>query len=241
MRMCDTVTPSALCGSRAAAPVNVTQFAALAFSFGPKPSLVFSASSETCESGRSGECGNSFCHRTLTPRAMTSPMCSKSLRQPDLSVKKTYGTPNTSGCYSAVQENARPLVHPSGEHQAVQREASPVELRVVCQGQDTAPVYEIWTERTVYEFDRSLSCTAVRDVQSGTMKLTHPCVGAQLLGGRNSQGPLVHVSSPLPAVGHNALLGDDEHPMTVTSPVTRVVMNLCRWSCAATPPHALEK
>jgi hypothetical protein len=40
----------------------------------------------------------------------------------------------------------------------------------------------------------------------------------------------VDISSPLPAIGHKALLGDDQHAVTVTRPVTRVIMNLWRWS-----------
>jgi len=96
---------------------------------------------------------------------------------------------------------------------------------------ERAPVYEIWTEHSVYEFDQSMRCTAVRDAGTGTVRTAEPLVGATLIGGRDVANQSVCMSYPLPAVGHRALLGCGERDVSETTPVMRIVMNLQRWSC----------
>jgi hypothetical protein len=110
----------------------------------------------------------------------------------------------------------------------------PFEIRVRSYENESSAVYEVCTENTIYEFDQSLRCTGVRDARTGFPKsVLHACIGARLVGGRRTGEETVDISSPLPAVGHNAILSDREHAMTVTSPVARVVMYLCRSTCRA--------
>jgi len=98
---------------------------------------------------------------------------------------------------------------------------------------ERSPIYEIWTEHSVYEFDQSMHCTAVRDANSGIERAADHLVGARLIGGRDIANQTVCMSYPLPAVGHRALLGRSEREVCETTPVMRIVMNLHRWSCRA--------
>lgn len=159
-------------------------------------------------------------------------MSPQSQRKPELPLTAGHSTPNTSGYFPvAEQPGANPINSPDRDERTL-HSGPPVEIRVLFREQESASVYEIWTEHTVYEFDQSLFCTAVKDARSGAAK-TSACVGSRLIGGRRSRGKVVNISSPLPAMGHHALLGDDGHPMTVTTPVTRVIMNLRRWSSSS--------
>lgn len=158
-------------------------------------------------------------------------MSSKPPPPTDATVSRSHVTPNTSGCFpvarDACMESSSPAV--SGESGSL-----PFEIRVRSYEDENSAVYEVCTGHTIYEFDQALRCTGVRDARTGFPKATaHACVGAQLIGGRLTRAETVDISSPLPAVGHNAILSDDEHAMTVTSPVTRVVMYLCRSTCRA--------
>jgi len=109
----------------------------------------------------------------------------------------------------------------------VSSERVQVEIRVVSpKGHLTFPVYEIWTGKTVYALDQSMVCTAVRDASTDVVKEGHACIGARLIGGRRSATHCVDLSSPLPALGHRAMFGDEDHSLVVTSRVKLVVMNV---------------
>jgi hypothetical protein len=156
-------------------------------------------------------------------------MSPKPPQQPDATVSRIHATPNTSGCFPVAREGS-----PEVLDQRVPREddSCPFEIQVWSSAEEDHAVYEVWTEHTVYEFDQSLRCSGVRDARTGTRKtLRHPSLGTRLIGGRQTHGEAVDISSPLPAVGHNALLTGREQAMTVTSPVTHVIMNLCRCTC----------
>ena len=135
---------------------------------------------------------------------------------------------NTSGCYPSAREAL-------GPEQDNTSRAAPFEVRLVVDYQERCPIYEIRTQDSVYEFDQSLCCVAVRDTCSGEAKVSHQSLGAKLIGGWHLDNQTVDMSYPLPAIGHCALLGGDEHDVTVTTPVTQVIMNLQRWSCKAMP------
>lgn len=156
----------------------------------------------------------------------------KSHRQTEPLLPKGHATPNTSGYYPVIEQPGTQAVESPEHDERTLHSGPPIEIRILFREQESASVYEIWTEHTVYEFDQSLFCTAVRDARSGVAK-SSACVGSRLIGGRRARGKVVNVSSPLPAMGHHALLGDDGHPMTVTTPVTRVIMNLRRWTSSS--------
>jgi hypothetical protein len=172
------------------------------------------------------------------------PMCPKTRQEADTSVTEAAPhnaeVPNTSGFYPAQENPGSGSLDLSGAKQPALPDPPPIEIRILPGGQGLSPAYEIWTEHTAYEFDQALYCVGVRDLDSGTASAEHACLGARLIGGRQTTGEYVDISSPLPAIGHKALLGDEDHPMTVTSPVTRVIMNLWRWSCASRAPRALR-
>jgi hypothetical protein len=153
----------------------------------------------------------------------------KSHRKTEACLTKGQSTPNTSGYYPVVEQPGTESMNSPDLDERTLHSGPPFEIRILLREQESASVYEIWTEHTVYEFDQSLCCTAVRDARSGAAK-SSTCVGSKLIGGRRMRGREVNISSPLPAMGHHALLGDDGHPMTVTTPVTRVIMNLRRWT-----------
>lgn len=112
---------------------------------------------------------------------------------------------------------------------AASRYERDIEIRVQSYWYPNAPIFEIWTERTVYEFDVNLCCIAARDLN--TDEDTRPqCLGARLLGGRRLQNHVVDMSTPLPGVGYSAMLKSDDEIIIVTSPVTRVIMYVRRWS-----------
>jgi hypothetical protein len=164
------------------------------------------------------------------------PMCPQP-KQPEAPMTKNHGSPATSGYYpvrgapnSEFIELSRPY-HPSLD------ETNSIEIRVLCSARENFPTYEVWTERTVYEFDRELCCTAVRDPHTGKAQDHHKCVGARMIGGRRVRNQVIDFSSPTPAIGHNALLGGDERPTIVTTTVTRVIMNVWRWS---TSPRTVD-
>jgi len=137
--------------------------------------------------------------------------------------------PLTSGYYP--RSEGRHSTYDSARPNApCTNEAAPLEVRVLHEAREGCPTYEIWTARTVYEFDRELRCTAVRDPNTGKAKEHHECLGARMIGGRRFQNQHLDVSFPTPAIGHNAILGGDDQPLIVTTPVTRVIMNLQRLS-----------
>ena len=139
-------------------------------------------------------------------------------------------SPKTSGCYPVAQKPSSDLVESTAPDYPTSVELASIEVRVLCQAPESCLTYEIWTARSVYEFDRQLRCIAVRDAQTSAAKDHHKCVGTRLIGGRRIGNQIIDVSSPIPALGHSALLGNDEHSTIVTSPVTRVVMYMWRWS-----------
>jgi len=140
------------------------------------------------------------------------------------------GTPDASGYFPIAEKSdgavaeSRPLEFPPSS------EKPQIEICVVRKEYQTSPTFEVWTERTVYEFDRSLCCTAARDSKTGEAKTHHDCVGTRLLGGRRFRDQVIDMSAPMPGVGYNALLGGDERSTIVTSPVMRVVMYVWQWS-----------
>lgn len=138
--------------------------------------------------------------------------------------------PATSGYYAIPGKPNSALVESTGPEYPSSNEAVPIEIRVLRQVREVSPTYEIWTDHTIYEFDQGMHCTAARDPHSGKTKDHHECVGARLIGGRRFGNQVVEISSPTPAVGHHALLGRDERATIVTTPVTRVIMNVWRWS-----------
>jgi hypothetical protein len=154
-------------------------------------------------------------------------------RQPEATPTDSEAELNTSGCYPVVEKAREGL----GPEQDYTSRTAPFEVRLVVDYQERCPVYEIRTEDSVYEFDQSLCCVAVRDMCSGEAKVRHQSLGTKLIGGWHLDNQAVDMSYPLPAVGHRALLGGDEHEVTVTTPVTRVIMNLQRWSCNSMPHH----
>jgi hypothetical protein len=153
---------------------------------------------------------------------------SKPPQQPDATISRSHAIPNTSGYFPVVRGGSNESF---GTEVSLAGGSCPFEVHVWSSEEECCAVYEVWTEHTVYEFDQSLRCTSVRDARTGRPKAaSHPSVGARLIGGRQTHEETVDISSPLPAVGHHALLTDREQAMTVTSPVTRVVMNISRYS-----------
>jgi hypothetical protein len=144
--------------------------------------------------------------------------------------------PNTSGCYSL---EVRGGTEPQSISDAIadgRSEVAPVEIHMVVGEASRPSTYEVWTKDVIYEFDASMHCVGVRETSSGKpSSAVRQYVGAKLIGGRSVEGETVHMSYPLPAVGHRALLSRDEHDMAVTKPVARVIMNLELWTCATKP------
>jgi len=151
-------------------------------------------------------------------------------KQPEVPRTKSNESPATSGYFAVPGKPDSAFIESTGPEYPSSVETDPIEIRVLRRVREASPTYEVWTERTVYEFDQWLRCTAARDPYTGKVKGHHDCVGARLIGGRRFGDQLVEISSPTPAIGHNALLGGDERPTIVTTAVTRVVMNVWRWT-----------
>lgn len=151
-------------------------------------------------------------------------------KQPEAPTMTSNQSLATSGYYPVPEKPDSVFIESTGPKYPSSVETTPIEIRVLQQTREASPVYEVWTERTVYEFDQGMRCTATRDPHTGEAKDHHECVGARLIGGRRLGNQLVEISSPTPALGHHALLGGDERTTIVTTPVTRVIMNVWRWS-----------
>ena len=145
------------------------------------------------------------------------------MEHPELPATPSGGGSATSGVYATG--NALPQ-----QSYDVAISEAPIELSLVTR--TDVPVYEVWTERTVYALDVTLRCTAVREISSGQCAAEHPALGAQLLVGELATEDRVDISSPLPAVGHRAVFSRADQGVTISSPVTRVVLNLYRCTRA---------
>lgn len=149
---------------------------------------------------------------------------------PKLRQRDAFGTNNSvrpqgSGYYPVAEKvpsSASPRVEDPPRD-------SDVEIRVLSDEYPNALTFEVWTERTVYKFDANLCCIAARNRETGEIARCQ-YLGARLLGGRYFQDQLVDMSAPLPCVGHSAVLSIEDGKTIITSPVTRVIMYVWRWS-----------
>lgn len=135
--------------------------------------------------------------------------------------------PLLSGHFPTARQSTPMSTELCPDHPDVPNGQVQLEIRVVSpNGHLTFPVYEIWTGQTLYELDQSMRCTAVRDARTGVSREGHACIGVRLIGGRLTATHSVDLSTPLPALGHRAMFGDEDHALVVTSRVTLVVMNV---------------
>lgn len=148
----------------------------------------------------------------------------------ETTIARSTNVPLASGYFAISKQNAEPDAQGAhGEGDGICG-PSPVEIRVIRDGHcRPGAVYEVWTKRTIYEFDQSLICISARDAETNVPRLQSKCLGAQLFGGRLFRDRRMDMSSPVPAIGHNAVLSSESTTM-VTSPVTRVIMYVCHWS-----------